>query len=373
MPSLHTTKSSESNVSAADAGLSEVKVVRSISDVVKAKANGQESTNKAAARKTKEERRISNRQKLLTIAKRHSGFLKRPEILETVYSVEEDGENVQQQQQQQAVTEASSSSSCQEEEANKGVDTLESSLPQRSFVSTDHQLQQESSPGGGSRRSSFRFRLDSDMTASTDDYSTDDDSIRLFYSTDECSGSCSRRSSYGCPAGGVCSLPCSRRNSYGHIAVNCCCCCCGGSCSNVGSRRSSFAGGSHFNLSSTDDTDITVGSGMGSGSGNVTASSISIKTGGDKSEAKTFNRVMSNHRSVTKPKDVKFKRINKAKSRSLEELRGRLLQQATSSSTSSKEQSQEQSSPVKKSFGPKAAWMLGNSKKKAKCASLDRT
>ncbi|KAK0179274.1 hypothetical protein PV327_005039 [Microctonus hyperodae] len=30
---------------------------------------------------------------------------------------------------------------------------------------------------------------------------------------------------------------------------------------------------------------------------------------------------MSNHRSVTKPKDVKYKRINKAKSKSLEELR----------------------------------------------------
>ncbi|XP_012253983.1 uncharacterized protein LOC105684869 [Athalia rosae] len=35
-----------------------------------------------------------------------------------------------------------------------------------------------------------------------------------------------------------------------------------------------------------------------------------------------YNRVMSNHRSVTKPKDVKYKRINKAKSKSLEELRG---------------------------------------------------
>ncbi|XP_008191243.1 uncharacterized protein LOC657955 [Tribolium castaneum] len=42
------------------------------------------------------------------------------------------------------------------------------------------------------------------------------------------------------------------------------------------------------------------------------------------SQVKTYNRVMSNHRSVTKPKDVKYKRINKAKSKSLEELRGRL-------------------------------------------------
>nr|XP_014284427.1 uncharacterized protein LOC106685928 isoform X2 [Halyomorpha halys] len=48
---------------------------------------------------------------------------------------------------------------------------------------------------------------------------------------------------------------------------------------------------------------------------------------GDKdppSQVTTYNRVMSNHRSVTKPKDVKYKRINKAKSKSLEELRGRL-------------------------------------------------
>ncbi|XP_046398590.1 uncharacterized protein LOC124165291 [Ischnura elegans] len=37
-----------------------------------------------------------------------------------------------------------------------------------------------------------------------------------------------------------------------------------------------------------------------------------------------YNRVMSNHRSVTKPRDVKYRRINKAKSKSLEELRGRL-------------------------------------------------
>lgn len=42
------------------------------------------------------------------------------------------------------------------------------------------------------------------------------------------------------------------------------------------------------------------------------------------SHVTNFNRVMSNHRSVTKPKDVKYKRINKAKSKSLEELRGRL-------------------------------------------------
>ncbi|XP_025205511.1 uncharacterized protein LOC112601871 [Melanaphis sacchari] len=46
--------------------------------------------------------------------------------------------------------------------------------------------------------------------------------------------------------------------------------------------------------------------------------------GTENETATTYNRVMSNHRSVTKPKDVKYKRINKAKSKSLEELRGRL-------------------------------------------------
>ena len=40
-----------------------------------------------------------------------------------------------------------------------------------------------------------------------------------------------------------------------------------------------------------------------------------------------------NHRTVTKPKDVKFKRINKAKSRSLEELRGKLKYPSGSSSS----------------------------------------
>lgn len=48
------------------------------------------------------------------------------------------------------------------------------------------------------------------------------------------------------------------------------------------------------------------------------------KTKKTANQVTTYNRVMSNHRSVTKPKDVKYKRINKAKSKSLEELRGRL-------------------------------------------------
>ena len=48
-----------------------------------------------------------------------------------------------------------------------------------------------------------------------------------------------------------------------------------------------------------------------------------------------FNRVMTNHRTFSKPKDVKFKRINKAKSRSLEELRGKLKYSRGSNTRSS--------------------------------------
>uniref|UniRef100_A0A1B0DP01 Uncharacterized protein n=1 Tax=Phlebotomus papatasi TaxID=29031 RepID=A0A1B0DP01_PHLPP len=45
---------------------------------------------------------------------------------------------------------------------------------------------------------------------------------------------------------------------------------------------------------------------------------------GKSSPVVNYNRVMLNHRSITRPKDVKYKRINKAKSKSLEELRDKL-------------------------------------------------
>ncbi|XP_059611556.1 uncharacterized protein LOC132258311 [Phlebotomus argentipes] len=47
-------------------------------------------------------------------------------------------------------------------------------------------------------------------------------------------------------------------------------------------------------------------------------------TAGKPSPVVNYNRVMLNHRSITRPKDVKYKRINKAKSKSLEELRDKL-------------------------------------------------
>ena len=351
----------------------EVKVIRSISDVVKNKnqqqceteQQQQQQQNKSkeqlqqqqvkqlSGRKTKEERRISNRQKLLSL-KRHSGFLKRPEILETVYSVEEDGEGAaqaqqqaaaaaqkdqqlqqQQQQSQESAGEAAAGTSSaaaatasgSSKEGNKSVDTLENQLLQRQFVLTDSPTNSSGSRRGsiGIQLTGFRYRLDSDMTGSDIDYSTDDDSTRIFYSettTDistSCSQPCSRRSSYGT---GICSLPCSRRSSYGHntpanstvaSCEQCQCSQCWGSL--TGSRRSSY--GSHINLST-----------------NATNSDIEAG-GGENSELKVqtvYNRVMSNHRTMTKPKDVKFKRINKAKSRSLEELRGKLKWQVAPNS-----------------------------------------
>ena len=133
-----------------------------------------------------------------------------------------------------------------------------------------------------------------------------------------------RRSSYGV---GICSLPCSRRSSYAHSPSSLGVCDAaaaavaaaaanysgaggGASCQcSLGSRRSSTAG-SMSHVSTSEEYESPGGN--GGYSENVGSS-------------KAYNRVMSsNHRAVTKPKDVKFKRISKAKSRSLEELRGKL-------------------------------------------------
>lgn len=112
-------------------------------------------------------------------------------------------------------------------------------------------------------------------------------------------------------------------------------------------RRDAFATGSEKAICAQEPQVIiptmqsTVGSRKGSCSssnGTSTSSNCSISSNSMSSirdgrerekvqsttQVTTYNRVMSNHRNVTKPKDVKYKRINKAKSKSLEELRGRL-------------------------------------------------
>ena len=259
----------------------ETKVIRSVSDVVKTNesatsSNASSSINEAIKdlKKERQERRISNRQKLLALSKRHSGYLKRPEILETVYSVEEDGDNVVAQQQPQPQQEQHQPENPQE--ARRG-----SSNSAPVVILT-----------------AFRRRLDSDLTTYSDCSSADEESARLMYSETE-SVTCS------------CSQPCSRRSSCGYV---CQCMQCGNgglvgaTASAPASRRSSC------------------------GSNAATNAIVGMPNVGPENTQTAFNRVMSNHRAVTKPKDVKFKRINKAKSRSLEELRGKLKYPSGSSS-----------------------------------------
>ena len=246
---------------------SQVPVVLVNPQVAAASGNCHNEISKAS-RKSKEEssrQRISNRQKLFLLKRHHSGYLKRPEILETVYSVEEDSEQQQQQQQQLA------------EKAKNHVTTGEDGPSSSS--------RRESSASSISLATIFRKRLDSDLTTTTgSDCSTDDESFtRIVLSETE---SCSLQS-------------CSRSTSLCH------CWQCAVSASAPASRRSSY-GSNVINVTSNTTTQTD----------------------------RTYYRVMTNrHKSVTKPKDVKFKRINKAKSRSLEELRGQLKCPTRSSST----------------------------------------
>ena len=135
---------------------------------------------------------MSNRQKLLSL-KRHSGYLKRPEILETVYSVEEsveDGEGAQQSQQhrqyqaQQEKSEKLEGAESKKECAEKPC-SIEAP-PTGSESGTGDTSSFMRSPATLAR--GFRPRVDSDITVS-DDCSTDDDSTRIFYSetSTECS------------------------------------------------------------------------------------------------------------------------------------------------------------------------------------------
>lgn len=99
---------------------------------------------------------------------------------------------------------------------------------------------------------------------------------------------------------------------------------------------------------SVDDSSCSTTTGRQWGAGNQYASLEVLTDPGDTGSPRvvasngaphhvtTYNRVMSNHRSVTKPKDVKYKRINKAKSKSLEELRGRLRNWVDKGITSNK-------------------------------------
>ena len=302
VPSVRLLKTS-AEVVAGSTTTEEAKVIRSVSDVVKTSNECPPTTTPSATstnlenqakplngRKTKEERRISNRQKLLAL-KRHSGFLKRPEILETVYSVEEDGENVA------AAAAAAAAAAVQKEQPQPQKPQQQQSNILKSGTGGSPVRKGSSNTAPVVILTAFRRRLDSDLTTTTcSDCSTDEESTRMLYSETE-SVTCS------------CSQPCSRRSSCGYICQ--CLQCSGVTASAPTSRRSSTTAASVASFS---------------------AAATVAATASNQEVTQTFNRVMSNHRNVVKPKDVKFKRINKAKSRSLEELRGKLKYPSGSSS-----------------------------------------
>ena len=114
------------------------------------------------------DRRAKNREKLMSM-KRYSGFLKRPEILETVYSVES-------------------------EDGNEGAKPVEGTQEKKSDIIED--TKKEVKP---KMKLAMIRRRESETTEYSD--STDSESMRLiFSSTDQsncCSEICSRRSSSG--------------------------------------------------------------------------------------------------------------------------------------------------------------------------------
>ena len=132
-------------------------VFRSISD------NNEKEKNKSL--RIKMERRAKNREKLMSM-KRYSGFLKRPEILETVYSVEEDGTDSGKPPEGDIYKPADIDIVKEDT-----IDTKDEDTERRESETTEY------------------------------DYSTDDESLRMIFSeTDQsncCSEICSRRSSSG--------------------------------------------------------------------------------------------------------------------------------------------------------------------------------
>ena len=115
------------------------------------------------------ERLAKKREKLLSM-KRYSGYLKRPEILETVYSVEDPDDAGDNHIKMEEVI-ASNDKSKQEK-----TDSVETRKEDSLEIKEDHMFRSESG---------------------TTEYETDDESLRLFFSETDQSNCCSRRSSSG--------------------------------------------------------------------------------------------------------------------------------------------------------------------------------
>ena len=149
-------------------------VERSISE------NESEKQNIKKLNQIKMERRAKNREKLMAM-KRFSGFLKRPEILETVYSVEEE--------------EKQKSEEKPDEEVKNNVATTK----ENDNKTSDEGEEKPKEVTGFLKRE--KVDKEEDLEPTDFDCSTDDDSLRMiFSSTDQsncCSEICSRRSSAG--------------------------------------------------------------------------------------------------------------------------------------------------------------------------------
>ncbi|GAB0091945.1 uncharacterized protein DMENIID0001_068660 [Sergentomyia squamirostris] len=92
--------------------------------------------------------------------------------------------------------------------------------------------------------------------------------------------------------------------------------------SNLSEKRDKFKSRSEKISAADDEHHSAEHSSPYSGTDNFNNNNTAL--GGKQSPVVNYNRVMLNHRSITRPKDVKYKRINKAKSKSLEELRDKL-------------------------------------------------
>uniref|UniRef100_A0A1A9W3W7 Uncharacterized protein n=1 Tax=Glossina brevipalpis TaxID=37001 RepID=A0A1A9W3W7_9MUSC len=185
------------------------------------------------------------------VARRNNCFLRRPEILETVYSVEEDPEPTSEVAEKRDKFKQRSEKALSSSSTEGQIDSVEVNTPPTTPTST-------------TCNSKATAAVNGTQTTTKEERKAEDKSST-------------------CPV------------KNGHMKLP--------QLHNVKARSMEDP----VRASSTDDDDNTCGNSLPK-SNQVT----------------NYNRVMSNHRSVTKPKDVKYKRINKAKSKSLEELRGRL-------------------------------------------------
>lgn len=231
--------------------------------------------------------------------RRSNCFLKRPDILETVYSVEEDSEpnvNSQQQQQQQQLSPTKSV-------GGGGGGSMSGTR----IFSRDGELK---SPLGGQnvmeRRDKFKNRTEKVIASERDELH--DDGNFMTITDDEGSG------------GGGKGLARLTQHEINKLNIE------------YNRRRISeeFLNSGHYYDAHSEINNNNHSSSHhhhnGSHPSDSSCNSQQQQQQQQPPNLVNYNRVMLNHRAIQRPKDVKYKRINKAKSKSLEELRGKLRQ-----------------------------------------------